>query len=279
MDLLNFKRNVFSQNGEDGIIEKIFEEIGIQDKTCCEFGAWDGVHLCNVRNLIINRGWYGVLIEGNPSKFSQIKQNYDPDQYCAINSFVDDGSNSLDRLLDKCEKIKNKDIDFLSVDIDGLDHLILEALTIKPRVICIEASAGHAPDSYNEIPEKIAKENVGQSLGYFTKIAKKKGYSLVCYTGNAFFVRSEIVSNSKLTEISPEEAYKDFLKHLPKEGKEWLYLVNVGQVPPFYSHNNHYLDYKELGFSDLELKELKKKGYSPINKYLFKIKSRIKKIF
>jgi len=61
IDLLEYKKNIFSQNGEDGIIEKIFDLIGTRNKVCCEFGAWDGIHFCNIRNLIINKGWHGVF--------------------------------------------------------------------------------------------------------------------------------------------------------------------------------------------------------------------------
>lgn len=53
--LLDYRRNVTSQCGEDGIIEKIFEMIGARNKWCVEFGAYDGKHLSNSYNLI-NRG-------------------------------------------------------------------------------------------------------------------------------------------------------------------------------------------------------------------------------
>lgn len=61
-DLLDFKRNDFSQNGEDGIIEELFRRIGIEAKTCCEFGAWDGIYLSNCRRLI-DQGWQTLFIE------------------------------------------------------------------------------------------------------------------------------------------------------------------------------------------------------------------------
>ena len=42
-DLLDYKSDLYSQNGEDGIIAAIFDMIGTTTKTCCEFGAWDEV--------------------------------------------------------------------------------------------------------------------------------------------------------------------------------------------------------------------------------------------
>ena len=52
-DLNNFKKKIFSQNGEDGIVEEILNRLsGSLDKICCEFGAWDGIHLSNIYNLV-----------------------------------------------------------------------------------------------------------------------------------------------------------------------------------------------------------------------------------
>lgn len=276
VDLLDFKANVFSQNGEDGVIEKIFEKIQTKDKICCEFGAWDGVHFCNVRNLIKKHGWYGVLIEGNPSKFDSIKKNYEPHEVCAINAFVDDGANSLDKLFLRCEKLNGKELDLLSVDIDGLDYLIFQSLTIRPKVICIEASAGLKPDSTDMIPKEIAKNNVGQSIGYFTAVAKQKGYSLVCYTGNAFFVRNDLLEAAGLSEISPELAFRNFLKHFPREGKEWLYLANLGKVEPFYTYNNSLLTKEYLGFTDADVKRIERKYTTFLGRLVTKVKAKLR---
>lgn len=279
MDLLKFRKDVFSQNGEDGVIEKIFEELGTKTKLCCEFGAWDGVHLCNVRNLIINKGWYGVLIEGDPLKYQEIEKNYARDQFFAINAFVDADKNSLGKLLSSCERITNLDIDFLSVDIDGLDYLILERLDIRPRVICIEVNAGHNPTDNTFIPKSIAENNIGQSLAYFTNTAKKMGYSLVCYSGNAFFVKSELLSTSNLVELTPEQAYRNFVSHLSKEEKEWLYLVNIGRVPPGYHFNNPFLDKTFLGFTDVEVDRFKAKHTGEEQSAFKKVVNKLYKFF
>ena len=51
-----FKKNVFSQNGEDGILEILLKKLKLlsknKDNWCCEFGAWDGIHGSNTFNLI-----------------------------------------------------------------------------------------------------------------------------------------------------------------------------------------------------------------------------------
>jgi hypothetical protein len=55
-DLLDFNRNLFSQNGEDGVIERILNIVGQGGRTCCEFGASDGVHLSNTRRAADGHG-------------------------------------------------------------------------------------------------------------------------------------------------------------------------------------------------------------------------------
>ncbi|MCH8063598.1 MAG: hypothetical protein IH861_13975 [Chloroflexi bacterium] len=45
--LADHKRTVTSQDGEDGIVEFIFDRLGVEKGLCVEFGAWDGKHLSN----------------------------------------------------------------------------------------------------------------------------------------------------------------------------------------------------------------------------------------
>jgi len=72
-NLNSFYKNIFSQFGEDGIIEEILNRLGRNsDKLCCEFGAWDGSHLSNVYNLILNKNFKGILIEADPKKFKNL---------------------------------------------------------------------------------------------------------------------------------------------------------------------------------------------------------------
>ena len=111
-----YKNNIFSQNGEDGVIEEILNRLGINEGWCCEFGAWDGKHLSNTFNLV-QKGFNAVYIEGDENKFkdlletSKIYKNITP-----INKWVDLGKNKLDNIL-KSTDIPN-DFVLLSIDID-----------------------------------------------------------------------------------------------------------------------------------------------------------------
>lgn len=244
--LLSYKQNVFSQNGEDGIVERIFEVIGTTTKCCCEFGAWDGIHLSNCRQLILN-GWSALLIESDLEKFVQLGKTYEGNnKVCCVNRYVDANINSLSNI---CKEFNIGELDFLSIDIDGLDYEIFETINIFPRVICVEVNAGHSPSKLNLFSSEVAKINIGQPLCKFSEVAKMKGYSLVSYTGNAFYIRNDILSNSNIVSLSDDEAYLDFLRFLSKEEKEWLYLVNLGLVNPYFPFQNVFLSRQNLGIN------------------------------
>lgn len=244
-DLLNHKRNVFSQNGEDGVIDFIVESMRIENGICCEFGAWDGVHFSNTRSLLLS-GWSGVLIEADNEKYKILRKNYSKNKsVICLSEMVDDANNSLDMIFKK-NNISSwvKKLDFLSIDIDGLDYKIFEGLSFRPKIICIEANAGFSTNE--NINKKLYRSDSGCSLSKLNTIAGKKGYSLVCYTGNAFFIRDDLVLKSGLRLVSVVEAYKFFISHLSKTEKEWLFMVNLGLLPPYIRFRNDNLSLASL---------------------------------
>jgi hypothetical protein len=250
-DLLTRAENVFSQNGEDGIIEAIFSVIGTASQLCCEFGAWDGVHLSNTRRLLLS-GWRGVLIEPVPERFAQLKRTYrDLEDVICINGAVDDAENTIGAVLDAASV--RDELDFLSVDIDGEDYYALSNMDIRPRLVCVEVNAGHDVDGRVLIPRSVAARNVGQPLQAFVDVASDLGYRLICYTGNAFFLRDDLGFDSQLPTLSSRNAYDQFLSHLDKYSKRWLYMVNKGWVNPWYAFRNPYITHARLGMSPIEV--------------------------
>jgi hypothetical protein len=246
--LLRFRRNVFSQNGEDGILEVLFELIGLRERVCCEFGAHDGVTFSNTRRLVME-GWKAIMIEADPARFEKLKANYGafPGVVC-LNEIVDVAEHRLDRILDRAGLSElASHLSFLSVDIDGLDFEILESLTLRPCVLCIEVNAAHAPDANEPVPSEVAARNVGQPLAVMARIAIKKGYALVCFNSNAFFVRRDVLEASSIPVLTPELAYAEYLGMLSQRDREWLYLENLALVPPFHAFGNPYLTRQSLG--------------------------------
>lgn len=213
------KKNIHSQNGEDGIIEYIFDKLQVNNGNFIEFGAWDGIHLSNSYNLF-NKGWSGIYIEAEPERFNDLVNNFllHRDRVDCVNAYV--GFSDNDNLDTLVENYSNKrEFDFVSIDVDGLDYFIFEKMNkYLPKVICIEVNAGHHPDYPFVIPQDIASNNIGQSIKVISDLGAKKGYFPLCYTGNLFLVKNEykylFINDLK----SNENMYIDFLTYLEKDG-------------------------------------------------------------
>ncbi|MBM3344902.1 MAG: FkbM family methyltransferase [Betaproteobacteria bacterium] len=188
LPLSAFGTNHYSQSGEDGVIAKFFEIIGTRSKTRIEFGAWDGFHLSNTANLWTS-GWKGVLIEGHARRFQDLERNVRDHDCTCINAYVSrDGENRLEALLDRHGVGRN--IDLLSIDIDGNDYYIIESLEkLGPRVIVCE----YKPTIPAETDLLAEYGNYfGASVAALERVARSKSYRLVALTEtNCFFVLDE----------------------------------------------------------------------------------------
>jgi hypothetical protein len=192
--LLAFRRNVYSQGGEDGVLEKVFETLGIDRGWCVEFGAWDGMHLSNTFNFIKNHGWSAVLIEGDARKAQELRANMKPfPGVTCVNQFVNfDGLSSLDNIL--AATAIPKDFDLLSIDIDGADYHVWKSLMVyRPKAVIIEFNQT-IPDGLVFIQARDMAVHQGSSLGAMIELANEKGYELAATTNwNAIFVRAEFL--------------------------------------------------------------------------------------
>jgi hypothetical protein len=205
------------------------------------------VHLANTRNLLLN-GWRGVLIEAEPNRFASLQKTYKADpQVACVQSLVDDGQNSVGSLLRSAGF--SEELDILSIDIDGEDYYVFSGLDVKPRLVCVEVNAGHRPTDGTLLPRHTAARNVGQSLQSFSGAGLRLGYRLICYTGNAFFLRNDLGHIAEIPTLSPETAYQQFLSHLDRRAKRWLYLVNKGWVNPWFEYSNPYLTASNLALT------------------------------
>jgi hypothetical protein len=199
MNLKKFEKNIQSQFGEDGIIEEIFNRIGTTNKKCVEFGAWDGIHLSNSWNLWHNKGWEALLIEGDKVKFDLLVSN--TKSYIQVHPFLafvsPEGEASIDSILKKVGF--PKDLDLLSIDIDGDDYYIFESLVdFTPRLILVEYNPTIPPGV--EIIQKKG-EYFGSSALSLLKLAHKKGYKLVHMTDtNLFLVKEELFWKLEIEE-------------------------------------------------------------------------------
>ena len=217
-DLNNFKKKIFSQNGEDGIVEEILNRLGGSlDKICCEVGAWDGIHLSNIYNLVKNKNYKGLYIEGDDKKFVDLKKNFEGQNVTLINKYVSfEGKNNLDNILK--ENNVNSDFDLLSIDIDGNDYHIFESLNkFKPKIVIIEFNP-LIPNEIEFVQKKDKNINQGSSALSLYNLGKKKDYFLVAATEwNLIFVHDKYINkvlDNKLltvTDVVDDSKFKNFI--------------------------------------------------------------------
>jgi hypothetical protein len=212
--LLKYGYKVYSQNDEDGIIEEIFRRIGATSKTFVEFGV--GPHENNSLRLLL-LGWSGLWMDGGRSNIKKARRaaaDYLRDEKLRIvEAFIT--RENIDALL-KAGGAAGE-IDFLSVDLDGNDYWIWEAIeSIHPRVVCIEYNATLRPPisvamKYAERHSWNGTNYFGASLSALEKLGARKGYRLVgCNIAgqNAFFVRNDLVPDAFAAPFTAENHYE-----------------------------------------------------------------------
>lgn len=206
---LRYRKNRYSQNGEDGVIEEILKRLNIPCGWFCEFGAWDGKYGSNTYALLKN-GWQGLMIEGDEKRFKALKRtsNSFPDHLFIQNAFVEynDSQSSLDNLLAKTTI--PKDFDLLSIDIDSYDYHVWKSLKkYRPKLIIIEIDSGTVPG------EEYIYDGSSRltSFSAMLRLGEEKGYTLVCHTGNLFFLATEYVQSLKLDSKFLENPNKLFI--------------------------------------------------------------------
>jgi len=203
--LLQYSRDVYSQGGEDGIIEKVLEILPDRDRWCVEFGAWDGTYLTNTRNLIETQDYRAVLIEADPRRFESLERNYsDREDVITLNEYVGiSHHNSLDYLLSRTPIPAA--FDLLSIDVDGNDYHVWKSVTsYRPKVVVIEYNPT-IPTHIGFVQPADPTVNQGSSLSSIVDLGNAKGYELVSVTRlNAIFVRREYYSLFHIASNAPE---------------------------------------------------------------------------
>lgn len=186
-DLEKFEFRRYSQNGEDGVLDRIFQAIGPTNKYFVEFGTGPNGSERNSR-LLEENGWHGLLMDRSAIQLdASIRQE-----------FVT--AENINDLFAKYEV--PEEFDLLSIDVDGNDYWIWNALSEKyrPRVVVIEYNAALGPNESRAIAYEPdfqwqTTDYFGASLTALVRLGMRKGYRLVhCEsTGvNAFFVRREL---------------------------------------------------------------------------------------
>ena len=215
----NLQSNEFrvsSQWGEDGIIQKLIRHIDIKKEIFIEFGV-ERYTESNTRFLLTNNNWSGLVIDGNQNNIDYIKKDqiYWQHNLKAECSFIT--KENINQIFDK-NGIQG-DIGILSIDIDGDDYWVWEAITtVNPAIVIVEYNAKLGADLAVTVPyesdfirlkKHYSMIYYGASLKALHILGNKKGYTLVgCNStgANAFFVRQDLMVD-EIKEVTVEEGY------------------------------------------------------------------------
>ncbi|NEP33455.1 MULTISPECIES: hypothetical protein [unclassified Moorena] len=213
--LEHFGFKVHSQSDEDGIIEEIFNRIGIKSQVFVEFGAETGRE--NNSHYLLEKGWTGLWIESLPDYAKTIRANYQDAIGEGRLKFIEAAVNA-ENINDLIESAGiTGEIDFLSVDIDSNDYYVYEAISvIQPRVVCLEHNHSYPPPQEWIMPYDpnfrwdCNSSAYGASLVALEKLARRKGMVLVgcgLYSANGFYVREDLVNDAFSPPFTPERFF------------------------------------------------------------------------
>lgn len=206
---------VFSQFGDDGIIQYLIGRVKPQVDTFVEFGVED-YEEANTRFLLMNDNWKGLLIDGSPQFVDYIKTRTFYWRYSlqVVASFVT--TENINQLL--VDHGISGQIGLLSIDIDGNDYWVWKAITVvEADIVVIEYNSLFGSDRAVTTPYQpdFLRQQAHYSYLYFgaslpalCDLATEKGYAFVgCNQAgnNAYFVKKEKLNG--LTTFSAEEGY------------------------------------------------------------------------
>jgi hypothetical protein len=201
--MLSYEKKVFSQNGEDGILEYLDQFVD-GPRTFLEIGWSSGVENC-CRNLLINHNYSGTGVDVRANKILH-------DRFTMISTWIT--MNDVEMLLDA----EGLEPTVFSLDIDSFDWHLLNAMlqkNFRPKIICHEYNSILGPDV--AVSRKVdvlynKYQLYGASLSAYKKILTPY-YNFVTVDScgvNAFWIR------------------KDQPYHAPSDNNEFIFLAKTG---------------------------------------------------
>ena len=221
IDLWDAEVKVFSQWGEDGILDFICEKIGLAKPKVLEIGAGNFTE-CNSRFLVENRNASVVLVDGRKDLVHNVNSSSLKwkTHIFAFEEWVT--SKNINEII-RSAKNKISNIDIFSIDLDGNDYWIVEAADLHEiQLIVVEYNPLFGSDFAVSVPSddffnRRAKHHsclyYGASLRAFNHILNQKGFVFIGSNrvgNNAFFVRQEIVGKINLPIPSDLSIYTDW---------------------------------------------------------------------
>lgn len=235
--------SVYSQFGEDGIIQYLLGQVKNLPESFIEFGV-ETYAEASTRYLLENNNWRGLVLDCDNKAMEALRSKsiFWRHDLTAVGAFID--CDNVNRLF-KDHGFTGK-IGLLSIDIDGNDYWVWNSINVvDPSIVVVEYNSVFGPSIPVTIPYdpgfSRAKAHYsmlywGCSLGALCVLAEKKGYSLVgCDSAgvNAFFVRND--SLGKLRALSPEAGYVPSRLRQSRDEKGRLSFLNFEECQQLIS--------------------------------------------
>jgi hypothetical protein len=218
--------SVYSQWGDDGIIDFLVNYLDIPEKKFIEFGVGDYTE-SNTRYLLEMYNWSGLVIDGSSDYIKKIKAQelYWKYSLTAVNSFVTtENINTIFK-----QNNFSGDIGILHIDIDGNDYWIWNCITeVNPVIVIMEFNSFYGKSAPYTVPynptfsrfDIIEKSHIfwGASISSLCDLAESKGYAFIGCNSNAnnsYFVRKD-----KLKGIEPKSIDEGYVKALFRECRD-----------------------------------------------------------
>ena len=206
---------VFSQWGDDGIIQYLINKLDIPNKTFIEFGV-ENYTESNTRFLILNDNWTGYVLDGSEDNVIYIK-NDAVSWACelhAVSAFI-----TKENINDLIKRVNfNKEVGILSIDIDGNDYWVWKEIDcINPIIVIAEYNSVFGKNTSWTVPYDpafVRKEKhfstlyYGASLRALATLANEKGYEFIgCNSkgNNAYFIRRDKIGPFRIKSV--DEGY------------------------------------------------------------------------
>ncbi len=216
----------FSQWGEDGIIDWLCARVPVERRIFVEFGVEDYTE-ANTRFLLLRRNWSGLVLDSSEENIAAITRDdiYWQHNLKAAAAFIT--RDNINELLTR-HGVQG-DIGLLSIDIDGNDYWVWQAIdAVAPRIVVVEYNSRLGPERAVTVPYQTDFDRArahfsmlyyGASLGALWKLGRKKGYELVCCNSagnNAFFVRRDALPPT----LQPTTAQTAFVRAQFRESRD-----------------------------------------------------------
>ena len=224
-----------SQNNEDGIIDFIFSKLKINNLNTIEIG-FD--YFENNSINFIKKIKKGIFIDGSEEKVYLLKKIlkliYPNKNLKVLNKLIN--RKNINSIISENFK-ENDEIDFLSIDVDGIDYYLFQELNFRPKIICIEYNFWYGNNLKCSVPYlenfvwKLGSLYSGASLLALNDLANSKDYHLIAIESscvNAFFIRGDLKHNFEI--LDPEKSFKNPLKYSKEniaQGKKELLKKNL----------------------------------------------------